>query len=47
VAASGAEISVTLGGTAAIVVLAWYFFGHKEAEAARLKGSVQARSEGR
>lgn len=35
------EIVVTLGGVAAIVLLAWYFFGPKQARAARRKGNVQ------
>ncbi|MBN1152586.1 MAG: cupredoxin domain-containing protein, partial [Dehalococcoidia bacterium] len=36
-----AEVVVTVGGLAAIGFLAWYFFGPKQAGAARVKGNVQ------
>jgi Cu+-exporting ATPase len=36
-----AEIPITLGGVAAIAFLAWFFFGPKQAQAARVKGNVQ------
>jgi len=36
-----AEIAVTLGGVGAIAFLAWFFFGPKQAQAARVKGNVQ------
>lgn len=38
---SAAEIAVTLGGVAAIALLAWFFFGPKKARAATVKGNVQ------
>jgi hypothetical protein len=34
-----AEITVTLGGVGAIVFLAWFFFGTKEAQTAQVKGN--------
>ncbi len=36
-----AEIAVTLGGAGAIAFLTWFFFGPKQAQAARAKGNVQ------
>ena len=36
-----AEIAVTLGGAGAIAFLTWFFFGPKQAQAARVKGNVQ------
>ncbi len=38
---SGAEIFVTLGGVSAIGVLAWFFFGPKPGQTARVQGRVQ------
>ena len=35
------EIAVTLGGLMAIAVLAWYFFGPKQAEQAEVRGGAQ------
>ena len=35
------EIAVTLGGLVAIAVLAWYFFGPKQAEQAEVRGGAQ------
>src|SRR4030042_5978023 len=35
------EIAVTLAGLAAIAFLAWFFFGPKQAQAARVKGNIQ------
>src|SRR3989304_468130 len=35
------EIAVTLGGLMAIAVLAWYFFGPKQAEQAEVRGGTQ------
>lgn len=35
------EIAVTLGGLVAIGLLAWYFFGPKQAERAEVRGGVQ------
>jgi len=34
-------IIVTLGGIGVIALLAWYFFGHKKAQAARVSGNIQ------
>ncbi len=36
-----AELMVTLGGLGAIALLAWFFFGPKQAQAARVKGNIQ------
>ncbi len=36
-----AEIAVTLGGVGAIAFLVWFFFAPRQAQAARVKGSVQ------
>ncbi len=36
-----AGIVVTLGGVGAIAFLAWFFFGPRQAQAARVKGNVQ------
>jgi len=36
-----AEIAVPLGAAGAIAFLAWFFFGPKQAQAARVKGNVQ------
>ena len=38
---STTELAVTLGGSAAIAVLVWYFFGPKKARLAEVKGDVQ------
>jgi Cu+-exporting ATPase len=38
---SAIEIGVTLGGVAAIAILAWFFFGPKKAGAAEVRGGVQ------
>ena len=38
---SAIEISVTVGGFAAILILAWFFFGPKKARQAEVKGNVQ------
>ncbi len=35
------EIAVTLGGLGVIGFLAWFFFGPRQAQAARVKGNVQ------
>ncbi len=35
------EIAVTLGGVAAIALLAWFFFGPKQAKTAQVKGNIQ------
>jgi Cu+-exporting ATPase len=35
------EIAVTFGGLGAIAFLAWFFFGPKQAQAARAKGNIQ------
>ncbi len=38
---SAAEIGVTFGGFASIAILAWFFFGPKQARRAELRGGVQ------
>ncbi|MCL4239815.1 MAG: heavy metal translocating P-type ATPase [Dehalococcoidia bacterium] len=38
---NAAEVSVTLGGLAIIAMLAWFFFGPKQARRAELRGGVQ------
>jgi len=38
---SGMEIAVTLGGIVVVALLAWFFFGPKEARQAEVKGGVQ------
>ncbi|NIS81804.1 MAG: HAD-IC family P-type ATPase, partial [Anaerolineales bacterium] len=35
------EIAVTFGGLGAIAFLAWFFFGPKQAQVARVKGNIQ------
>lgn len=35
------EIAVTLGGVGAIALLAWFFFGPRQAQAAQVKGNIQ------
>jgi P-type Cu+ transporter len=38
----GSEVAVTLAGVLLAAILAWYFFGPKEARRAELRGGVQA-----
>ena len=38
---TGAEIAVTAGGVVLIAALAWFFFGHKQARRAEVRGGVQ------